>query len=662
MKILLIDVLGLTYDGSTLEKRGLGGSESAVILLSRELAKIGFKVTVLNSCIDKETSAGEYDNVLYVDHSQAGILSNQRFDICIMSRSLSSIMSNSPYVQMVMNIPHRILWMHDTFADGDEHIEPALLGNFIHEVYTLSDFHTNYVTNNGHGGRPRMYEVIKDRFWQTRNGAVRWIDEVDVSKKDRNQFVYNASATKGLTPLVTKIWPRIKEKIPEAKLTCIGGYYRFRDNAEPDAQEKTVRDLMSDKKLKELDVSFTGVISQKEVASILAKSYMMLYPPEFPETFGISTIESLLYRTPLVTSNFGSLEETAVDLACYKTNYAIKPNSLFPHINEDEQVEAFTQTFFRAYQDTYLHQQKQYACDQIRDIVGWDTVALQWKQHLYNVMKKPLSVEEFRKVTRINEDVARVFGRRTSNVETTKMYRSFGPQRRIVIISPFRNASDYVYKCVESVQQQDYDNYLHILIDDASDEAVSIEARNTILIRNEDRKGCIQNQIDTIIQYAKDDDIVMLLDGDDWLVNNNTIFHLYNDIYSRGYQFTYGSCWSQVDSIPHIAQDYSSETKRNKSYRKELFNWNIPYSHLRTFSGEVFHDNVINFDTLKDEDGNWMMSGADTPFFYELIENIDPDKIYVVKDIIYNYNDENPLNDYKVNSEEQTRNASSALI
>ena len=56
-----------------------------------------------------------------------------------------------------------------------------------------------------------------------------------------------------------------------------------------------------------------------------------------------------------------------------------------------------------------------------------------------------------------------------------------------------------------------------------------------------------------------------------------------------------------------------------------------------------------------------MMSGGDTPFFYELIEKIDPSKIYVVKDIIYNYNDENPLNDYKVNNEEQTRNARSAL-
>mgnify|MGYP003350769367 CR=1 FL=1 len=33
----------------------------------------------------------------------------------------------------------------------------------------------------------------------------------------------------------------------------------------------------------------------------------------------------------------------------------------------------------------------------------------------------------------------------------------------------------------------------------------------------------------------------------------------------------------------------------------------------------------------------------------------DPDKVKVVTDIVYNYNDKNPLNDYKVNGSEQTK-------
>ena len=54
ISIAIIDIIGLTYDGDTLNKRGLGGSESAVILLAKELAKKNFKVTVFNNCIDRE--------------------------------------------------------------------------------------------------------------------------------------------------------------------------------------------------------------------------------------------------------------------------------------------------------------------------------------------------------------------------------------------------------------------------------------------------------------------------------------------------------------------------------------------------------------------------------------------------------------------------------
>ena len=58
ISIARIDVIGLTYDGTTLTKRGLGGSESAVILMSKELSKLGFNVTVFNHCIDSEAVPG----------------------------------------------------------------------------------------------------------------------------------------------------------------------------------------------------------------------------------------------------------------------------------------------------------------------------------------------------------------------------------------------------------------------------------------------------------------------------------------------------------------------------------------------------------------------------------------------------------------------------
>jgi hypothetical protein len=505
--------------------------------------------------------------------------------------------------------------------------------------------------------------MLKPHIFQTRNGAVKHIEHVDVSAKDRNLFVYNASATKGLIPLVRNIWPRVKAAIPDAKLVCVGGYYRFREGAEPDEQERTVRDLVNDVSLRNLGVSFTGVIKQSEIASLLARASFMLYPTAFPETFGISSLESLLYRTPLITARFGALEETAIDAACYKLPYSTTPNSLFPRIDEHSQAIAFVEETLRAYYNPYLLQQKQHACAVVDDIAGWDSVALQWHQHFYNQFKRFLPVNQYRAVSRINSKVARVFNRRFSNPESIATYSSYGPERRIVIVSPFYNAEAYVQRCIESVAQQDYDNYIHYLIDDVSTDKSFKVALDTIcslpenikhkfiLMSNETKQYAIGNQF-YCFSKTRPDDIVMLLDGDDWLTHNNSIFKFYNDIYARGHDFTYGSMWSLADNIPLIAQQYPPEVIKNRSYRNYKFNWGIPYTHLRTTLGSNTHSLE---SALYKRNENWYTAGADNPLFYDLIERSS--NPLAVQEIVCNYNDLNPINDYKVNAYEQKINS-----
>jgi len=661
MKIAFIDTLGLHYDGDTLTKRGLGGSESAVILLSRELAKLGFEVTVYNRSVGEDCSPGVYDGVKYIDHSMP--IENVQYDVCVLSRSVSPLLAGNRYAQTVLNSKYRVLWMHDTFCEGDEHIENMLNGEFLHEIFTLSDFHSEYVTTAEYHGPRRNFEVLKHKFWQTRNGAVCYnVPEVE---KDPNLFVYNASATKGMSTLVKRAWPQIKKRIPKARLKVIGGFYRFPDG-EPDAQEKMVQAMANEPRYKKLDVEFTGVLSQPEIAHILNEASMMLYPTEFPETFGISSLESLLYDTPLVTNRFGALEETAIDLACYKIDYSSTNNALFNNINEEQQLKKFVDMVVDAYNEPYLLQQKRQYSRVVRDVAGWDTVALQWKQHIYKKMGLFLPVREYRKVNRINEKVARIFGRRFTNLEEREKYTSYGPERKIIVVSPVWNAKDYIAHHILSVAQQDYDNYVHHIIDDNSDDnthQIAEQVINTlpsevkekfVLHRNKSKRGAACNHHNILTQYQDTRDaIIMLLDGDDWLVNNNTIFKLYNDLYNQFYDFTYGSMWSLTDNIPLIAQDYPEDVRKKKQYRTHKFNWGIPYTHLRTFKSDYIKN--IDWNALKDDQGNWMMCGHDNPLFYETIKSARYPK--AVKEIIVNYNDINPLNDYKINGEQQNQNA-----
>jgi len=195
MKIAIIDLLGLTYDGNTLKERGLGGSESAVILMSSELVKIGYSVTVYNNCIDSKATPGLYDGVQYVDHSKfVDDETVHTHDIVIASRTVKPFLASNQYSKMVSRASKTVLWMHDTFCEGDHLLEQLLMNGEIDEVFTLSDFHSWYVTSCDHGNK-RNFEVLKHKFFQTRNGAVRHILDVDLSKNDKNHFVYNVIVT-----------------------------------------------------------------------------------------------------------------------------------------------------------------------------------------------------------------------------------------------------------------------------------------------------------------------------------------------------------------------------------------------------------------------------------------------------------------------------------
>ncbi len=669
ISIAFLDIIGLPYDGDTLKKRGLGGSESATILMAKELTKLGFKVTIFNNCNKDSNLAreGTYDGVQYFDNTILDYKSDFKFDIVISLRTIIPFITPNLYKQfegynpqrysaITANARHKAVWMHDTFANGDLILEDLLVQGHIDEVFTLSDFHSTYVMNCDHGKRRNM-EVLKHKFFQTRNGIVTYKNDVDIRKKDPHLYVFNAAFTKGMAPLVNDIWPKIKAKIPEAKLICIGGFYVF-PGQELDAQGKEWTKMSNDPKNKNLGIEFTGVIRQSEIADILERASYKLFPGAFPETFGISSLEAIAYNTPIIGTRFGALEETAVSEACYMIDYAIEPNSLFPFIPKERQVEKFVHTVIMAHHNRYLHQQKQYACNQIKGVVGWDSVALQWKQHLYRQLGNYLSKEEYRKVCHINSRVKKVFGRRFTNIEENYLPRKV--EQKIVIISPTYNSERYINNCIESVVSQDYDNYEMIVIDDAStDNTYNIakrwESDKIKVIRNEENKGAVRNQIESIRKYCKEDDIVMFLDGDDSFINDNEILHFYNNLYDGTTEFTYGSCYSMVDRIPLIAQNYPEEIKQKKEYRKYKFNWNMPYTHLRTFKAGLLND--IDDSNFQDENKNWYKAGGDGSIFYSLIEQADPDKVKVVSDIVYNYNDINPLNDYKINGDEQTKNA-----
>ena len=666
LKLAIIDIPGMAYDGDTLNHRGLGGSESAVILISRELSKLGIAVTVFNGCDEDGHRPGIYDGVTYRPLDSIPQYIND-FEVIISSRTAQPFADQTlqhhdfrlarqfPLTHFSRQRPDakKIVWMHDTFSWGDE------VNGGINEVWCLSDFHAEYFMNCNHGVR-RNYEVLRNHVWVTRNG----IQKFDVNEtRDPDLFIFNANQSKGLRPLLDQVWPRLQLRLPQAKLVVIGGFYQLgsafgHDPNQTNDFENTVRSHRSNP-----NIHFTGIITQKQVAEWNARASFFVYPASLPETFGISTWEALYQGTPLITNRFGALAETAT-AASYYLDYAIEPNGLYPHINAEQQVDKFVDLVIQAYVDPD-RQLRSNSAREISDIAGWDTVALEWYQHLSQLCHRYVSPSVTNSVSYSKSKYQKLTGRRYTDL-TQHTTPKHPVEQRIAVVTPFRNAAQYLERCILSVAAQDYSNYHHYLINDASDDTSSEVIERIVaslptelndhftLIENPESVGAVCNQV-TMIRELADDNIVILLDGDDWLANRSDIFDYYNNLYHNGTEFSYGSCWSVVDNIPLIAQPYPDSVRQSRTYRQHRFNWGLPYTHLRTFRKRLI--NYVNDTAFQDHEGKWYTAGGDGAVFYSLIEQAAWDRITVVSDVMYYYNDTNPLNDYKVNGILQNVNA-----
>jgi cellulose synthase/poly-beta-1,6-N-acetylglucosamine synthase-like glycosyltransferase len=692
MKIAFLDTVGLTYNGNTLNEKGLGGSESAIIYLGQELTKLDINITVFNRC-DKE---GIYDNVRYIDISKVNE-NTEDFDIVIASRNVlpfvpieqrDAVLSKFPehdianYKPLIDRSKYKVLWLHDNFVLGEEWLENTLVKGHYDEIFTLSDWHTQYIPNAMHGQELRHFEVMKRKMFQTRNGVKNFYNKTldlgtyedengkTTSLKDKNLFIYNASTTKGMVPLLDTIWPRIHEEFPEAKLYIVGGYY---SNNDPKKKTDKIEDIWIKKKKDhngKRNVYFTGILTQKEIADLLVKASYFIYPGAFPETFGISATEALNYNVPLITTRFGALEETAPEATSYLIDYPItmglKNYNTEGSVADPEQVEKFLDIVRIAYKADFLRKEKMYAANEFKPFLGWDTVALQWKRHFYYKLGLFLPLAETKETIYRTQRLHTLYKRRFFNEEDIIEDYSQFKKNDIVIITPVYNSEKYIANNILSVAAQMYDSYHQIIIDDLSTDNTYEVAKKTIeslptelqngftLIKNTEKRHALGNQIHAL-KHIKGNPIIALLDGDDWLKNDPYIFEFINREHELGAKFTYGSFYSIADNMNCIAQPYPDHIHYNKSYRDHKFSWGIPYTHLRTFRKELF-DNVDDSE-FRDAEGNYWTYGGDNAMFYPLIEQCERYEIKAIQKILVIYNDMNPINDHKVNRSEQLETA-----
>lgn len=327
-------------------EKGIGGSEEAVIYLSKELTKLGWKVTVYG---DPQTDAGVYDGVTYEPYYKLN--PNDNFNILIAWRAIG-------FVDNKWNAKKLFLWLHD-IQNPNEYTQ--LRQDRITKIFALSKWH-----------RDNMPKVPDYKFMITGNGInIEHFAELDKENIKRNphRMIYTSSYDRGLEHLL-KMWPDIKAGVPDAELHVYYGWNLF-ENFYKNNPERMAWKAKMDELMKQGGITNHGRVSQKEVLRETYKSAIWAYPTHFGEISCITAMKCQAAGAIPVVCDYAALKETA--------KYGVKINVDEDDIYTPRIKKEYTEALIKALKDTKWQDKiRPEMMKWARETFDWASIAKQW--------------------------------------------------------------------------------------------------------------------------------------------------------------------------------------------------------------------------------------------------------------------------------------------
>lgn len=275
------------WSGGDILKKGLGGSETSLIELTRRVSD--YKVVVFCKCDNKET----FENVDYYPIENVyDFISSNNIKHCIVSRYLEYV----PLCLQKVNIENVYIMLHDVLLQGTIiPIDPK-----IKKIFCVSDWHAKEVE--------RSFPQFKDIITVLGHG-------IDISQFKREnkiekvpyRFIYTSLADRGLLYLL-KMWKTIKSRYPSATLYV----HSDLDNIWMKNFNNDVR-LEIKSLLQQHGIVYKGLTKKSDLVESWLSSHIWFYPCSYPETFCISALECAASRTLAVTTDMAALPEVIGD-------------------------------------------------------------------------------------------------------------------------------------------------------------------------------------------------------------------------------------------------------------------------------------------------------------------------------------------------------------
>lgn len=257
---------------------GCGGSEEAVIHLTKKLADMGWDVTVFNNCPEEEIR----DGVRWVRTERFN--PRDEFNILVGWR-------NNPFLEE-KTAKKKYVDVHD--VPNNRYFTKEPLKDVILSV--KSQYHRS------------LFPHLEDSNFRILHNGINPEQFKNKSQKQKNSLVWTSSYDRGLEYLL-QIWEAVKSDVPDATLDVYYGWNLFDTSAYGQTAEgkkwkKKMLDLLDQE-----GVTDHGRVGTDVVAEAYRVADIWAYPSDFPEIDCITATKAMAAGCVPVTTDYAVLKE-----------------------------------------------------------------------------------------------------------------------------------------------------------------------------------------------------------------------------------------------------------------------------------------------------------------------------------------------------------------
>jgi glycosyltransferase involved in cell wall biosynthesis len=225
---------------------------------------------------------------------------------------------------------------------------------------------------------------------------------------------------------------------------------------------------------------------------------------------------------------------------------------------------------------------------------------------------------------------------------------------RFKIVVPSYNSYPWIEQTLRSVEEQTYKNYEVCVIDDFSSDPRQRATIDQFCRRNgwhplynDQRRKTLYNLVHGVRALeCTDQDVIVVVDGDDWLYNKQVLERVDSVYQKEAPLITYGQYIHYHSGSVGCARKIRRRAMRWKRFRK--MGW--VFSHLRTYKYLLWRH--IKDRDLRAPDGDYFATAGDLATMFPMLEMAGT-RIKFIPEVLYVYNDLNPISDYRVALQEQ---------